>query len=74
MTMNDPTTNDFSVNDPEQVILTKVGSVEEKIRTHVSFVCDDDFRSVDVKATSTCRPGDGVMQLMWKGGGSCHGR
>ncbi|KAF4748970.1 hypothetical protein FOZ62_000424, partial [Perkinsus olseni] len=60
MTLNDAAANDFSVSDPQQIILTKLGPAEDKIRTRIAFVCDETFRSADVKATSTCRPGDGV--------------
>ncbi|KAF4745321.1 hypothetical protein FOZ62_017212, partial [Perkinsus olseni] len=60
MTVNDAAANDFSVSDPQQIILTKPGPPDDKIRTRIAFVCDETFRSADVKATSTCRPGDGV--------------
>ncbi|KAF4668797.1 hypothetical protein FOL46_001814 [Perkinsus olseni] len=60
MSMNDAAASDFSVSDPQQIILTKPGPPDDKIRTRIAFVCDETFRSADVKATSTCRPGDGV--------------
>ncbi|KAF4677521.1 hypothetical protein FOL47_000909 [Perkinsus chesapeaki] len=60
MDYNSPTADETTTSDLRQITLTKPGPADEKVHSRIAFVCDEALRNSDVKATSTCSPGDGV--------------